>query len=293
MKDIRLKNTFLLLLTAGIWGFAFVAQSVGMEYVEPFTFNCVRSLIGGFFLSLFIMIMKKRGIYNGNDTPQVKRITAEGGILCGIALFAASNLQQHGIMFTTVGKAGFITALYIVIVPIMGLFLKKKCSRMVWISVITALIGFYRLSMKEGLSIAIGDGLVLACAVVFSVHILIIDHYTQTADGVRMSCIQFYVCGFLSGICMFIFETPSVSAVFDAWAPVLYAGILSCGVAYTLQIVGQKGCNPTIAALILSLESVFSVLAGRIILGQIMSSRELSGCVLIFIAVIIAQIAPE
>ncbi len=292
MKERKVKNTLMLLLTALIWGSAFVAQSVGMDYVGPFTFNGVRSVIGGIFLIFCIWFMDKTGIRKNKreESREDKKALLTGGISCGVVLFIASNLQQIGIQYTTVGKAGFITALYIVIVPVMGLFLKKKCPVTVWISVIIAVIGFYRLSVTDGFSLTKGDLLVLLCAVVFSVHILVIDYFTEKADGVKMSCIQFIVCGILSCICMFIFEKPHVAALFGAWMPLLYAGILSCGVAYTLQIVAQKGYNPTVASLLLSLESVFSVVAGFIVLGQKMTARELSGCLLIFAAVILAQI---
>ena len=215
-----------------------------------------------------------------------------GGIFCGLALFVASNLQQFGIQYTTVGKAGFITALYIVIVPVLGIFLKKTVGVKVWISVLLAVAGLYLLCITEGFSIGGGDFLVLLCALCFSVHILVIDYFSPRVDGVRMSCIQFFVCGLLSGVGMLLTERFSWSAVVQGWMPVLYAGVFSCGVAYTLQIVGQKGMNPTVASLLLSLESVVSVLAGWLLLGQKLSARELSGCVLMFAAIVLAQL-PE
>ncbi len=207
-----------------------------------------------------------------------------------MALFLASNSQQIGIQYTTVGKAGFITALYIVIVPIMGIFLKKKCSILVWFSVLIALGGFYLLSVKEGFCLEAADLYLLASAFLFSVHILVIDYFSPKVDGVKMSCIQFFVCGILSGVVMLFTEQFHMSDILAAWKPILYAGVLSCGVAYTLQIVGQKDFNPTIASLILSLESVFSVIAGWLVLGQTLSGRELMGCVLIFCGIIMAQI---
>ena len=207
-----------------------------------------------------------------------------------MALCIASNLQQFGIKYTTVGKAGFITAMYIIIVPVIGIFLKKTTGLRIWISVLLAVGGLYLLCMTEGFSIAFGDLLVLLCAVMFSVHILIIDYFSPKVDGVRMSCIQFFVSGILSGVAMLIFEQPDLGAILQAWMPILYAGVMSCGVAYTLQIVGQKDMDPTIASLILSLESVVSVLAGWVILGQKLSSKELFGCVLMFAAIILAQL---
>lgn len=300
MKTQRIRNSLLLLLTAFIWGVAFVAQSVGMDYVEPFTFNCVRSIIGGLFLIPCIWILNRINFGQQTQTeywhidPEKqwadrKKLLA-GGIWCGVIICVASNLQQFGIARTTVGKAGFITALYIVIVPILGLFFKKKCSPTVWIGVILAVGGMYFLCIKEGFSIQTGDFLVFLGALAFSAHIMVIDHYTQLVDGVKMSCIQFLVCGVISGICMFIFENPNVNDILAAWQPILYAGILSCGVAYTLQIVGQKGMNPTVASLILSLESVISVLAGLVLLQQKLSPREIGGCVLMFAAIILAQL---
>ncbi len=298
MKTQQIRNSLILLLTAFIWGVAFVAQSVGMDYVEPFTFNCVRSLIGGVVLVPCIFLLDKLNPQrnqeylaldlSGQKENQKKLI--KGGVWCGIVICVASNLQQFGISYTTVGKAGFITALYIVIVPILGLFFRKKCSPAVWIGVVLAVFGLYFLCMTEGFSVQLGDFLVFLCALAFSVHIMVIDHFTQLVDGVKMSCIQFLVCGVISGVCMFLFENPSMSNILAAWQPILYAGVLSCGVAYTLQIVGQKGMNPTVASLILSLESVISVLAGLVLLGQKLSGREVAGCVFMFAAIVLAQL---
>ncbi|MDD7178212.1 MAG: DMT family transporter, partial [Lachnospiraceae bacterium] len=215
-----------------------------------------------------------------------------GGVSCGVILCLASNAQQIGIQYTSVGKAGFITALYIVIVPILGIFLKRRCGWKVWVSVLIALIGFYLLCMVGGFSLERGDVWLLMCAVLFSFHILIIDHFSPMVDGVKMSCIQFFTSGLLSGIAMLVTENPDIANILAAWVPILYAGVLSSGVAYTLQIVGQKNYNPTVATLLLSLESVFSVLTGWVVLHQKLSVRELCGCVLIFIAVILAQL-PE
>lgn len=213
-----------------------------------------------------------------------------GGVCCGVCLFAASNFQQFGIRYTTVGKAGFITACYIVIVPVIGIFLKKACGRLLWVSVAMAVVGLYFLCMTETLTIGKGDFLVFICALLFSLHILVIDYFSPRTDGVKMSCIQFFVCGILSGVAMLFTEEPHLTDIFAAWIPILYAGVMSCGVAYTLQIVGQKGMNPTVASLILSLESCISVLAGWLILGQKLSVRELSGCLIMFGAIILAQL---
>ena len=290
-----LKNSLLLLLTATIWGVAFVAQSVSMDYIGGFTFNAIRNIIGAITLVPVILIFSKQdpaADQNPADRQKARKTLITGGICCGILLCLASNFQQFGIKYTTVGKAGFITACYIIIVPIIGIFLKKKCSPFIWIAVLLSLGGLYLLCISpgEGFSIGKGDTLVLICAVVFSFHILTVDHFSPLVDGVKMSCIQFLVCGILSGIPALIFENPNITNIFQAWMPILYAGILSCGVAYTLQIVGQKGMNPTVASLIMSLESCISVIAGWLILGQNLSSREIFGCVLMFGAIVLAQL---
>lgn len=291
MQSFKWKNTVILLLAAFIWGVAFVAQSVGMDYIEPFTFNGIRCIIGSLVLVpcifLFDTLKKKEG---GLQAPLDRKILWKAGILCGIVLFVATNAQQIGLQYTNAGKAGFITALYIVFVPIIGIFLKKKCNWNVWFSVVIALVGFYLLSITEGISLSKGDFYVLICALVFPFHIWLVNYYAPKVDGVRLSCIQFLVCGMLSLICMVFLETPKMGNIVSAWAPILYAGILSCGVAYTLQIIGQKDFNPTIASLLMSFESVFSVLAGWLLLGQALTVREISGCVLIFAGVILAQL---
>ena len=281
-----------LLLTAFIWGVAFVAQSVGMDYIGPFTFNCVRSVIGGIVLIPLILFLRKKDQIR--KTEEEKRIyrknTIAGGICCGFFLAVASSFQQFGIMHTTVGKAGFITALYIVIVPILGVFMKKKVAPIVWGSSVIAMIGFYMLSISGRVSINKGDMLVLFCAVLFSLHILVIDYFSPKGDSVAISCIQFFTSGIICGVCMLLFENPQIADILAAYVPVLYAGVMSCGVAYTLQIVGQKNMDPTVASLILSLESVFSALAGWLLLGQKLSTKELIGCGLVFAAVLLAQL---
>ena len=299
MKTHKVRNSLLLLLTAFIWGTAFVAQSVGMDYVGPFTYTCVRSLIAGIMLIPCIAFLNKvnpnleeKKICQDETKKKAYQKTLLIGICCGAALGVASSLQQIGILHTTVGKAGFITTFYIIIVPIIGLFFKKRCGLNVWIGVIFALAGLYFLCITEGFSIGYGDTMVFLCALAFSIHILVIDHFTGLVDGVKMSCIQFFVAAIVSGIGMVLFENPDLGNILAAWLPILYAGALSSGVGYTLQIIGQKGMNPTIASLILSLESVISVLAGMVVLGESLTSREILGCVLMFIAIILAQL-PE
>lgn len=279
------KSPLLLFLAALIWGVAFVAQSVGMDYVGPWTFNACRFLLGGLILLPFCM--KNRQTFQTN-----RKVTILGGICCGLALSSASMFQQTGIMYTTVGKAGFITALYIIIVPLLGIFFRKKPSGKCVVAALLALAGFYLLCMTESFSLQLGDGLVLICAVLFSFHILIIDHFSPLADGVQLSCIQFLTSAVICGVGTLLSEQPRMSSILQGWMPILYAGVMSCGVAYTLQILGQKDMDPAIASLILSLESVISMLAGWVILGQALSGRELLGCIIVFIAIILAQL-PE
>ena len=281
-------NSFLLFLTACIWGSAFVAQSVGMDFVEPFTFTFARSIIGGLVLIPCIPFLRK--LRNEKRTG-ITKVEWIGGLLCGVALFAASNMQQLGIVHTTVGKSGFITALYVVIVPIMGIFLRKKMPRIIWFCVALSVVGLYLLCMTgESFSLNYGDLLTLICAILFSVHILIIDYYSPQGDGVVISCIQFFTCGVLSAIVMLFAESPSVTNIFAAKWPILYAGVLSSGVAYTLQVVAQKNVNPTVASLILCLESVVSAIAGWLILHETLTARELLGCGLMFVAIVLAQV---
>ena len=288
------KNFILLFLTALIWGVAFVAQSVAMDYIGPYTFNAVRSLLGGIVLVPCVFLFggrKKVDRTHGHtvDRPQDVLI---GGVLCGFMLFLSTTLQQVGIQYTTVAKAGFITALYIILVPILGIFLKKQVSFQIWISVAIALTGLYLLCMQGSFSLGQGDLLVLLCSLCFALHILVIDHFTDRVSGVKLSCIQFFVSALLSSVLMFLFEKPALSEILAAWLPIVYGGVFSSGIAYTLQIIGQKGTDPTIASLILSLESVVSVLAGLILLGQALTPREIAGCLLMFGAIILAQVSP-
>lgn len=301
-KSLRIRNSLLLILTALIWGVAFVAQSEGGDVVGPFTFNGIRSFIGGIVLIPVILFLdkKKTSDIKPGDKKDKKRLVT-GGCCCGLALFLASSFQQVGIYLgTSAGKAGFLTACYILLVPILGLFLKKKCGWNIWVGMFMTIVGLYMLCMKDKLRFQLSDLIVLICAFLFAVHILVIDYFSPLVDGVRMSCIQFFVCGILSLVPMFIVDMKhSIAGIeewlpklqtLDAWLPILYAGVLSCGVAYTLQIIGQNGLNPTVASMLMSLESVFSVIAGWMILGERLSIRQLAGCGLIFAAIIFAQI---
>ena len=286
----QIKSSLILLLTATIWGVAFVAQSVGMEYIGPFTFNAIRCVLGGLALIPVILVLKKKTGAENQEKEDKKTLWA-GGIACGVILCIASNLQQFGIMEASVGKSGFFTALYIVMIPVIGIFIGKRPGIKLWFCVALAVVGMYLLCMKDGsFTIDRADIMLLLCALAFSFHILVVDYFSPKVDGVKMSCIQFFVCGVLSAVGMLFTEIPDISNIQAAWLPLLYAGLLSCGVGYTLQIVGQKGINPVIASLIMSLESVISALAGWVILGQVLSPKEILGCVLMFVAIIITQI---
>lgn len=289
----------LLLLAALIWGVAFVAQSVGMDYMGPFTFNGARFLMGSAVLVPVIVFRRKKADPAGGGQARTDRSGAKenagkaalmGGVCCGLALCPAALFQQFGILYTTVGKAGFITTLYIILVPLAGIFMKKTPSSRIWTGAALAAFGFYLLCIKEGFSLSRGDALVFIGSVLFTVHILVIDHFSPKADGVELSCIQFLTAGVISSVLAFVFEKPELSALAEGIIPLAYAGILSSGVAYTLQVIGQRDTDPAVASLLLSMESVFSVLAGWMLLGQALSARELMGCALVFGAVILVQL---
>lgn len=292
------RNSLLLFLTASIWGMAFVSQSKGMDYMQPLTFNGVRCIIG--MLSLLIYIWVSGKVSGGRKKELDRGLTLKAGLWCGLAFTAASTLQQIGIQYTTVGKAGFITTLYIIFVPLAGIFFKQRVRAVVWFAAVMAAAGMYLLCMTESLRLGKGDILVLLSAVVFAAHIMLVDYYAPKTEGVWISCIQFAVCGAVCGIGALIWEQPALSQLLEGKAALLYAGVLSCGVAYTLQIVGQKGMNPTAAALILSLESVVATISGWAawklkLLGtdQSLTGRQLAGCVIVFAAVILVQLPDE
>lgn len=285
----NLKYTLMLVLTAVIWGAAFVAQSAGMEYVGPFTFNGTRCLIGALVLAPTALIMDKK---DGVLTPWKDRNLVLGGLICGVLLFLATSTQQIGIITTSAGKSGFITALYIVLVPIFSIFLKKKPGKLIWLCVLLALIGMYFLCIDGELVLQSGDLWLFACAVLFALQILAVDKFAPNVDIIKLSCYQFMVSGVLSVIPL-VLEKPVLGDIFDCWLPILYAGVLSSGVAYTLQMEAQKKVKPTVASLIMCLESVFSVLFGFIILHERLTKREIIGCVIMFCAVLLTQVVPE
>ena len=306
--SLKMRSNIMLFITALIWGTAFVAQKSGMDYVEPFTFNGIRTLIGAVVLTPVIIVMdrqKKSSAASPDGSSAYVEDEARanggrkwlllGGLCCGTVLFSGGSLQQVALQTTSAGKAGFITALYIVLVPVLGLFMKKKVRPIVWFCVAASAVGLFLLCVPKGehlSGIGFGEVLLFISSVWFAVHILVIDYFVEKVDGVKLSQMQFIVCGIFSLIVMFLFENPSMEAILSCWFPILYTGMFSQGIAYTFQVVAQKHADPTSASLILSLESVFSVVAGAIILHEMMSGREIIGCILMFAAIIVAQL-PE
>lgn len=291
------KGILMLLICAIIWGSSFVAQYLGTSAAEPFTFNCARGIVATIFLAIICLVddvMKKRAFFSlGSTSPERSSVLWKGGSLCGFILAIAVFFQQWGIAYTTVGKSGFITALYIVMVPIFGyLIFKTYVGRLQIISVAVAVVGLYFICINEGFTVNFGDMLTLICSFCFTMHVLMIDHYISGVDGIRFSLVQFAVSSIVSGIFMFIFESPSMQQVYDTIGPILYLGIMSNGVAYTLQVCGQKYTEPVLAVMLMSLESVFALFFGWLLLGQAMSWREGSGCILMAVAIVMAQL-PE
>ncbi len=295
-----LRANLLLLLTAFIWGIAFVAQDVAMDSMGPFTFNAARTLVAALALLPCIRLLdaleKKRG--GGEAAPRryrdlppaQKRTLLIGGVCCGVALFVGSSLQQLGIRETSAGKAGFVTALYIVLVPVSGLLFGRVVRRNIWIAVLLSVAGLFLLCVTETLTVGLGDLYLLLCAAAFTVHILVIDHFSPKTDCVRMSCLQFFVTAVLCAAMMLLTEKPTWDAVLAGWVPILYAGVLSGGMGYTLQMIAQRDTDPAVASLIMCLESVFAVLAGWVLLGEMLTTRELAGCALMLAGIVLAQV---
>ncbi|MDY5794803.1 MAG: DMT family transporter [Fusobacterium gastrosuis] len=287
----KILGNVLLLITAIIWGSAFVAQITGMDVLGPFTFSATRSLIATIFLGFLVIFLKDE--MNTKTSDLIK-----GGLACGIFIFIASSLQQFGLLFTTAGKASFITTLYILIVPILALLImKNKISLATWIAIILGAIGLYLLAIPTGASFSInkGDFVVFIGAFFWAAHILVIDYFTKKVNPVKLSFMQFAVMTVLSAIVAILFEkeTATISNIMLSWKSIAYAGFFSSGIAYTLQMVGQKYTNPVLASLILSLESVFGALSGYLFLNEILSTKEFLGCVIVFVAIIIAQVPSD
>jgi drug/metabolite transporter (DMT)-like permease len=285
---MKLRGSISLLAATVIWGSAFIAQSVGMDYIEPFTFQAVRCFLAVLFLLPVIWLFDrdKKSYFMMWSDPHLWKT----GLVCGIALFVAAGLQQIGLVYTTAGKAGFITAMYIVLVPILGLFFRKVPSPAAWVSVGLAVVGLYMLSCVGVTEINIGDICLLGCALGFAVQITLVDRMAANLDGLPLNCIQSLVCAVLSMVMMMVTESPKTEDILACWLPLGYAGVLSMGVAYSLQIIGQKHVEPTPASLIMSMESVFAMVFGWLLLNESMAVHELIGCALVFAAVILSQI---
>lgn len=287
----KMRGNFLLLITALVWGISFVSQSIGMDYIEPNTFNGIRTLLGGAVLLPVILITdagkKKKGTYEKCDFKKLLLY----GTICGALLCVAATLQSCGLKETTTGKSGFITALYIIFVSVFGIFAGRKLNLKIVSGVFLAVLGMYFLCLfGTEINFCFGDFLTFLCAIVFSFHIIVIDKVAPKTDGVKLACTQFFVCGLLNCIVMFVFESPDWALIKQCAGAILYSGIMSCGVAYTLQIVGQKFTDPTSASMLMSLESVFAALSGWILLGERMSISQIFGCTLMFAAIVLVQL---
>lgn len=292
----KVLGPFYCILAALVWGLSFVAQSEGAS-IGTFTFNGLRTLLGGIVLVPLVILSHKK---ENSKLPAQERKKFPfkdvfiGGFCCGIPLFFGGNLQQHAFNYLEVGKVGFITALYMVIVPVCGIFLKRKLKINIWLGVALGVVGLYFLSIKKGdFSIGTGEFVTILGAFAFAAHILVIDYFCKKVNNMALSCMQFFVAGALSIICMFIFEEPQIAEIKGAIVPLAYAGVMSCGVAFTAQIFGQKYANPTVASVLLCLESVFSVIFGWLLLDQKLAGREYLGCVIMFVAVILTQLPQE
>lgn len=292
----QLKGEGLLFLAALIWGVSFVFQKAGMDYVGPMTFGLMRFSIGSIALLPFIFIYDRYTASKGlKAMPFSDRTLLKAGLLTGLANFGLSSFQQIGLVYTTAGKAGFISVMYVALVPVFMLFLHRKVRRLTWLCIVCALFGLYLLCMSgpagQFLHVRIGDGLVMLSSVFSAIEIILIDYYADRVDPFKLSFLQFVIAAVLSGICAFAFETVTIKSIIDCRIPILYTGLLEIAAAYTLQIFGQKTAPPVIATIIMSLESVFAVLSGAIFLHEVMSGREITGCVIMFIALILVQIS--
>lgn len=294
----QLKGVLILLLTAIIWGASFVSQSVGAETVEPFTFMAIRTLMGATVLVPFILLRdrisaKKMTEEQLEERKKTDKKTIVYGAIIGVFLAIATNLQQYAFNYSTAGKIAFITAMYMFFVPIAGLFMKKRIPLLTWLCIAMGFVGLYCLCFKGGddFSVNMGDVLTLICAVFFMCQILLIEKFSPECDGIKLSCAEFYTAGLISLVLMLIFDTPQWAGIKHAGLALLYSGIMSCGIAYTLQVVGQKYCEATIASLLMCMESVFAALSAAILIQERLAGREILGCVIMFTAIVVSQLA--
>ena len=297
LKNQKLKGNLMLLMTAFVWGVSFIFQSKGVETLSACAFNGIRSILGGIVLLPVIYLIDQNKKKRGENVYKIDKKLIKAGVICGIFLCLASTIQSMGMVYTSPGKAGFITALYMVMVPITGLFMGKKPSKAVVFAVMVAVVGLYLMCVEKGAGINKGDILVFICSILFSIHIMVIDHYSPMVDGVKLACLQFFVCGIINVLYMLIFEEVYIDKILDNWINIGYAGVFSCGVAYTLQIVGQKYTDPTSASILMSLESVFSTLSTVVLValgfnltGGALNAREIFGCILMFAAIMLVQL---
>lgn len=290
-----MKSNLMLLIAAAIWGFGFVAQRLGMNYLEPFAFNSARFLLGSLSLLPLICFLSRQKL----SRQKVNRYTkpnhslSKGGLICGLVLFVAATLQQYGLFYTTAAKAGFITGLYLILVPIIGILLKHTTGFTTWLGAALALVGLYLLSVNDNFTMSLGDTLIFIGALFWAFHILVIDHFSGRIDPIQLSAVQFLVCGLLSLGVSLIIETPTLTGAIAGWQPILFAGVVSVGIAYTLQVIAQKNAKPSHAAIIMSLEAVFAAIGGVWLLDESLSPRAWFGCGLMLAGMLLSQVKWE
>ncbi|MGY3886474.1 DMT family transporter [Aeromonas aquatica] len=286
-----MRSNMMLLMAAAIWGLGFVAQRLGMDHMGPFTFNGLRFLLGALSLLPLLWWLKSRqpSAPSGSSSGE-RRLLLTGGLIAGTVLFSAASLQQVGLLYTTAAKAGFITGLYIILVPVIGLLLRHKTGANTWVGALIAMAGLYYLSVTDDFTIGYGDLLQVVGALFWAIHLLLLDHYSNRVAPIRLAGVQFVVCGLLSLATAFFIETPTLSGAVAGWQALLYAGLVSVGIGYTLQVVGQRGAHPAHAAIILSLETVFAAIGGVLLLGETLDERAIVGCSLMLAGMLISQI---
>lgn len=286
-----MKSNLMLLFAAAIWGFGFVAQRLGMNYLEPFAFNSMRFLLGALSLVPLLWLLSRKSTPTANDHNSLKKPPLlKGGLICGLVLFVAATLQQYGLFYTTAAKAGFITGLYLILVPMLGIFLRHKTGMSIWVGAFLALTGLYLLSVNDNFTMSLGDSLIFIGSLFWAFHILVIDHFSGRVDPIELSAMQFLICGLLSSGVSLLIETPTINNILACWKPILFAGVVSVGIAYTLQVIAQKNANPSHAAIIMSLEAVFAAIGGVWLLDETLSPRAWFGCGLMLAGMLLSQV---
>ncbi len=290
-----MKSNLMLLIAAAIWGFGFVAQRLGMNYLEPFAFNSARFLLGSLSLLPLLCFLSRQKLSRQkvNRDTKPNHSLSKGGLICGLVLFVAATLQQYGLFYTTAAKAGFITGLYLILVPIVGILLKHTTGLTTWLGAALAVVGLYLLSVNDNFTMSLGDTLIFIGALFWAFHILVIDHFSGRIDPIQLSAVQFLVCGLLSLGVSLIIETPTLSGAIAGWQPILFAGVVSVGIAYTLQVVAQRNAKPSHAAIIMSLEAVFAAIGGVWLLDESLSPRAWFGCGLMLAGMLLSQVRWE